>query len=96
MRAEIVIPTTHERAEYVIANVEKRFAHDFGGYSRYEGYGGWIPDDRISPIEEDHVRLVVSDISDRETVRQSAEYVKDELDEDSVFVEFITSDVEFI
>lgn len=90
-RGHILIPTTHPDAEDVIAEVSAKLATAFGGYSRYDGTGGWVNDDG-ELIEEEHARLVATDSdTDKaeftETFHIEALYVKDRLNEDAVLVE---------
>jgi len=74
-----------------------------GGYSEYEGSGGWQdPDNGI--IEEDHVRIVINCPDDHQMSRDrfveylkiEAEYVKAELNEECVMVEIEEVNLHFI
>lgn len=93
----IVIPTTKDKAEHVVQQVEDRLAQELGGYSSYNGVGGWINVD--SRITENHVRIISSH-ENRELVRREmvglAEFVKDKLDEDAVMVEVVESEVTMV
>jgi hypothetical protein len=52
----IIIPTTTNESQDVIAAAKQHLAEHFGGYSCYEGEGGWINSEG-DLIEENHVRL---------------------------------------
>jgi hypothetical protein len=89
-QGHIVVPTTHSEAERVINEMEAKFVVSFGGYSRYDGSGGWGGPGGVE--REAHARLVVnSDNMDREEFKEcltiEAEYVKAELDEEAVLIE---------
>lgn len=98
-QAHIVVPTSHERAETVIDHITTGMAIQFGGYSRYDGSGGWDAGEEV--IEEEHVRLVanVTEMDkDRlmEYMRIEAEFVKDVCDEDAVLIEIHGIDIELV
>jgi hypothetical protein len=98
-QGHIVVPTTHEKADEVIDSIEAKMATTFGGYSRYEGTGGW--DGKSDIVTEDHVRLVVNttewDRHDFKTyLRTEALYVKDVLDEDAVLIEIRDIEMELV
>jgi hypothetical protein len=89
-RGEIVVPTTHDKAEDVIEFIKDVLCDEFGGYSAYRGSGGWVADDG-EMFEEEHVRLVASGSSSEghvtETFRKCAETLKNVCDEQAVLVE---------
>lgn len=92
-QGHIVVPTTHDKAEDVIEQLVSKMVVRFGGYSRYDGAGGWEGESGV--VEEDHARLVVNTLGDdhfdREAFKEyltiEAEYVKDVLDEEAVLIE---------
>jgi hypothetical protein len=97
----IVIPTTHEQADNVVSAVKESMVTEFGGYSAYEGSGGWHRSDGL--VTEPHVRLIatcsVDDMSrDRfeQWFRFEAQYVNDMLEQEAVLVEFRDVDMELI
>jgi hypothetical protein len=47
----IIIPTTTEESEHVIEAAKQHLAEHFGGYSCYEGEGGWVDDTLGSSAE---------------------------------------------
>lgn len=102
LQGHIVIPTTHDDAEDVIDTVTSRISAVFGGYSRYDGSGGWVGDD--GRIEEDHARIVVNVPEDNRYDKESfmgylrveALCVKDELGEDAVLIEVHEMDMELV
>jgi hypothetical protein len=74
-------------------------AVQFGGYSRYEGTGGWEGED--GRVEENHARLVVNTMDmDKDRFREyltiEAEYVKDVLDEEAVLIEIHEMDMDLV
>lgn len=101
-QGHIVVPTTHERSEDVIRHITTKMAVRFGGYSTYDGRGGWDNGEEI--VEETHTRIVVnieeSEQFDRENLERyleiEAQYVKDELDEDAVMIEIHELDMELV
>jgi len=74
----------------------------FGGYSRYEGSGGW--DGESGVVTEPHVRLVVNVPEehhfDRDTFKSwlqiEATYIKGQLDEEAVLIEIREIDMELV
>jgi hypothetical protein len=99
-QGHIVVPTTHEKAEQVIDELTAKMAVRFGGYSRYDGTGGWEGEN--GRIEENHARLVVNsgEEYDRETFKGylqiEATYVKKMLDEEAVLIEIHDIDMELM
>jgi len=86
----ILIPTPPEDSEFVIKAAKQHLAEHFGGYSCYEGEGGWINGEG-ELIEENHVRLEAT--HNRQTRLRTEFYiiahnVKHFCDEDEVFVQF--------
>jgi len=103
LRGHIIVPTEPEGSDYVIHNIEKKASASLGGYSEYEGSGGWRdPDNGV--VEEDHVRIVINCPDDHEMSRDQfvehlkieAEYVKDILNEECVMVEVEEVDLHFV
>lgn len=89
-QGHIVIPTTDEKATEVIEQLTAKMAVQLGGYSRYDGVGGWEGENGV--VTENHARLVVNamDMDEerfREYLTTEAEYVKDVLDEEAVLIE---------
>lgn len=101
-QGHIVIPTEHEQAENVISDLTAKMVVRFGGYSRYDGSGGWEGENGVAT--EDHARLVVNTLGDdhfdreafEEYLRIEAEYVKDVLDEEAVLIEIHDMDMELV
>lgn len=95
-RGTIIIPTPGTGAEPVVEDIEHHLARKFGGYSSYEGRGGWVADNG-DLIREPHRRLVTS-TEDRERLEsileKCAHYVMAELEEDAVFTEITESEVQ--
>jgi len=94
----IIIPTPPEESKYVIEAAKQHLAEHFGGYSCYEGEGGWI-DDSGELIEENHVRLEVTHnrkMRLRTELYVIAHYVKDFCDENEVFVQFRDDETNFV
>lgn len=104
LQAHIIIPTSHPDASHIIDSIKHSLAVKFGGFSQYDGSGGWDGQDGL--VEEDHMRLVVTANLDdmdgwneeqfREYFRIEANYVKDCLDEEAVLIEFQDIDMELI
>jgi len=93
LQGHIVVPTTKDKAERVIDELTAKMAVQFGGYSRYEGTGGWEG--------ENDARLVVNSMDDdRESFREyltiEAEYVKDVLDEEAVLIEIHEMEMDLV
>lgn len=93
-QGHIVIPTTNDKSEHVIESITTSMADRFGGYSRYNGSGGWEANGNI--VEEEHIRLVVTVKTDDSPMdwdqlcgwlRSEARWAKEVLDEDAVLVE---------
>jgi len=86
-RLRIVVPTTHDDAVHTIEAIEQEACAVVGGYSEYEGAGGWV-DDSNERIEEQHTVIEVTDTSgDVDMInfaRWAAGEVKDQLGEDAV------------
>jgi len=98
-QGHIVIPTSHEYAEDVIDDVKAKMVFTFGGYSRYNGSGGWEGNNGLTT--EDHARLVVDtdDMSQerfKEYLEIEATYVKETLDEEAVLIEIFKIDMELV
>jgi hypothetical protein len=98
-QAHIVIPTTHDRAGEVINTIETSMAVKFGGYSQYDGLGGW--DDGEQVVTEEHTRLVANTNEfERDNVKEflriEAEYAKDILGEDAVLIEVHGMEMELV
>ena len=94
----IIIPTTQEDSEYVIEAAKQHFAERFGGYSAYEGSGGWYNDEG-ELIEESHMRLESTHhkiLPLRVSFYTIAKEVKRFCDEDEVYVEFSNAEVNFV
>lgn len=98
-QGRIVVPTTHPDAGETIAEITDHMATVFGGYSVYDGIGGWKEDDGM--VEEEHKRIVVnsSDMSREQfTVEMEnyAQHVKQRCDEDAVLIEMVEIDMELV
>jgi hypothetical protein len=97
-RGHLVVPTSKAEASDVIETVKKQFAHTYSGVSMYEGDGAWKENHTYEA--EPHVRFVVTNHDDdkeiRDDFRRVAEYVKEELDESAVLIEFEKCDMELI
>lgn len=98
-QGHIVVPTTDAQAEKVIDELTAKMAVQFGGYSRYEGTGGWEGEN--GRVEENHARLVVNamDMDEdrfREYLTIEAEYVKDVLDEEAVLIEIHEMEMDLV
>lgn len=94
-KGTIVVPMTHPKAPRVCERIEQLFAEHIGGYSTYEGFGGWY--DGESVVEEPHTRIVVSHENVNVVsagVATARSIVKDNLDEDAVLTEVVDSTVE--
>ena len=94
-KGTIVVPMTHPKAPEVCERIEGLFARNIGGYSTYEGFGGWH--DGESVVEEPHTRIVVSHENVNVVsagVATARSIVKDTLDEDAVLTEIVDSTVE--
>lgn len=94
-KGTIVVPTTDPDATDVCERIESLFARNIGGYSTYEGFGGWHNGEEI--VEEPHARIVVLH-ENRNVVSAgiatARSIVKDNLDEDEVLTEIVDSTVE--
>lgn len=99
LQGHIVVPTEKESAETVIDELTAKMSVKFGGYSRYEGAGGWVGEN--GRVEENHARLVVNaDDMELEQFREyltiEAEYVKDVLDEEAVLIEIHEMEMDLV
>ena len=98
-QAHIVIPTDPDGAEAVIDKIKAGAAKEFGGFSLYNGTGGWVGSDGL--IEENHVRIVINaDTKNKGVVNgiieAEARYIKHELEQDSVLYEIHEIDMELV
>lgn len=94
----IIIPTTPEESEYVIEAAKQHLAEHFGGYSCYEGEGGWINVEG-ELIEENHVRLEACwtrKTKLRTELYEIAHYLKYFCGEDEVLVKFSPDENVFV
>lgn len=86
-RARVVIPTTASNAETIVTEIKESASNEFGGYSEYDGAGGWVsPDNEL--IEESHTVIEVVTTEDKSQLQSwlqsTADTVKAELDETTV------------
>jgi hypothetical protein len=98
-QGHIVVPTTHDKASKVIEQLTAKMVVKFGGYSRYDGIGGWDGENGVAT--ENHARLVVNTMDmDKESFREyltiEAEYVKDVLDEEAVLIEIHDMEMDLV
>ncbi|MDB9247471.1 hypothetical protein PN419_00420 [Halorubrum ezzemoulense] len=95
-RANLFIPQC-DGSESVLEHVCRRFSEEYGGATvRRDHEGYWVDDD--GDLVEDTVDVVFrydSEI-DRETLRDLAEHVKQELDEDAVLTSVESADTMMI
>lgn len=98
-KGAVIIPTDPDGSEHYINQVARNMAERFGGYSRYEGEGGWVDGDG-NLIEEEHVRLeAVGDVTadfTGEFFRKQARFVRDGLGEECVMVEIQETDMKLV
>lgn len=95
-RATIIIPE-QENTDYPVHFAEGFFEDNAGGFSSYQGSGGWRSDDGMS-IRENHTRVeTVVDEKEvaRELLTKAATHIKQETDEDSVMTTIEEVDVTY-
>lgn len=97
-RARVVIPTSNPESDRVVAQLCREASHEFGGYSTYEGSGGWVsPSNDL--IEEPHTVVEVVCQGTRpvleEFVSSATDTIKTELDETEVLVQVEEITAEF-
>jgi hypothetical protein len=101
-QGHIIVPTTEDQADAVVGELEAKMASTFGGFSTYDGEGGFEMDERI--VREKHKRLVFNVPDDHRFDRSQiknylkieASYVKDVLDEECVLIELREIDMELV
>lgn len=100
---KLIVPTEPEGSRDVINDIERMASATMGGYSEYEGTGGWRNAD-AEIIEEDHVMIVIDCTEDYDMTHEQfvnfmknhAEHVKRNLGEECVMFKVEEPDIHFI
>lgn len=98
-RGHIIIPTTKRESRDFLADLTQAIAEEFGGWSEYDGAGGWFDDDGHRH-DETHRRIVTTTTAGQTELTQFliewAENAKDRLGEDAVLIEIEEVDALFV
>lgn len=93
MLATIIVPVAPgSRNGHCHADVQRRLAETFGGWTMHYGEGGWLSDN-MNVVEQVAVYDVAMDDTpmNRETMRDIAHNVRSDLEQESVYLAFNTA-----
>jgi|APHM01.1.fsa_nt_gi hypothetical protein len=94
-KGTIIVPTENAHEEFVTL-LQRRLANRFGGFSVYDGYGGWV-DNHGNLITEEHVRIEVAGDNPermRHVLDIERRRVKHETGDETVYTEVKPADIE--